>query len=659
MMAPAVVKVAALLARLPLFFSAQRPDPQRQRWEVPTLFVCIAVGAFLRFWGVGSWGLEYDEETMAMPAMHILEDGIPLLPSGMFYARGIAQLYMMAASVRLFGASEFALRLPSVLCGIAVIAIAYPFGRRFLGSVANLCFVAAVALLPGLIADSQEARMYIFMVACLAAFAVFVFRWEASGRQVDLLTAVILAIVGLQFHVLTIFGAFLLYFPALRLGDARKFRQATMAFLLLLICYVLINGWIDHFYPPHSAGAENAPQMPTHMAGFDSVRGAPIVAPVALFASAMLAWVGARGVISRSAAHAVGVLLFLGLSAQALFAWHLGLLLLTAAIVLAMRAGCRAVHWRLTGFLLVSVVILVVQIQLLRAEGVVSARKLLGALVGEPSVWPMLRFSTYSPVALALVGSGLVHAAWCLMRKKLVADVWLFAFLTVWLPLFLIGFFSWDVEPRYGEFALLPALICAFAVAQRIAMALVERARTRAVRTWGVTAIATISITAVVDPLAVARVVNAGYAIHPDHKGAAEYIRSLSLGPNDVLLAEDVNQQTYYLGRVDYWLISPGVAAAFDETVQGKARDIYTHTPVMDSAACLRALLDNPSRGAVYVIGSGENQEDGRLQMRGAELDALLKSSRFEVVFNGRDKQTRVWKATASIESPGHPVQSK
>ena len=83
------------------------------------LFAIISVGAWLRFWGLANVGLHGDEETMALAVMSIVRDGAPILPSGMFYPRGMTQLYLMAGSVQLFGESEWAFRLPSVLCGVA------------------------------------------------------------------------------------------------------------------------------------------------------------------------------------------------------------------------------------------------------------------------------------------------------------------------------------------------------------------------------------------------------------------------------------------------------------------------------------------------------------------------------------------------------------
>ena len=71
------------------------------------LVIILSVGTFLRFWGLGNVGLHGDEETMAMPAMSILESGQPLLPSGMFYPRALLNIYLMSGSVWMFGESEW------------------------------------------------------------------------------------------------------------------------------------------------------------------------------------------------------------------------------------------------------------------------------------------------------------------------------------------------------------------------------------------------------------------------------------------------------------------------------------------------------------------------------------------------------------------------
>jgi hypothetical protein len=130
---------------------------------------------------------------------------------------------------------------------------------------------------------------------------------------------------------------------------------------------------------------------------------------------------------------------------------------------------------------------------------------------------------------------------------------------------------------------------------------------------------------------------------HPDHKGAALFMRTQQLRPDDVILAEDVLQQTYYLGQVDYWLISRKVARRYVERVDGEIRDFYTGTRVIDSGAALEQLLNSYSDRRIFVIGSGENTSDGRRAMRGFGIAEVLASDRFEVLYVGSDGFTKVW----------------
>ncbi|HEY0340426.1 MAG TPA: glycosyltransferase family 39 protein, partial [Steroidobacteraceae bacterium] len=96
------------------------------------LALIVLAGTVVRFWGLGAVGLHGDEKTMALQVMNLVEHGAPLMPSGMFYPRAVAQLYLMAGSVLAFGQSEWVLRLPSVLCGVLLIVLTWKVGQRFL-----------------------------------------------------------------------------------------------------------------------------------------------------------------------------------------------------------------------------------------------------------------------------------------------------------------------------------------------------------------------------------------------------------------------------------------------------------------------------------------------------------------------------------------------
>jgi hypothetical protein len=88
--------------------------------------------------------------------------------------------------------------------------------------------------------------------------------------------------------------------------------------------------------------------------------------------------------------------------------------------------------------------------------------------------------------------------------------------------------------------------------------------------------------------------------------------------------------------------------------VDGKIRDFYTGAGVISDAKMLEELLQRERGHRVFVIGSGENQSDKRRGMRG-DMDAVLRSSQFEVIYEGRDRLTKVWRATGAATLPPAP----
>jgi hypothetical protein len=274
-------------------------------------------------------------------------------------------------------------------------------------------------------------------------------------------------------------------------------------------------------------------------------------------------------------------------------------------------------------------------------------------MLGWPSVWPFFSIAQYSMVASLLAAAGVAVALWRIARRQVVPDHLLLFVLAVWIPLLMIGCMRWMIPPRYAEAQVMPLLLCGFASAQWLCGLLAQTVAPESAALPAHTGALTAALAGilVVSPARLAATVDSGYANHPDHKGAADYIRSLHLGPHDVLVAEDVLQQTYYLGHVDYWLLNRHVAASYVRDVNGERRDFYTNTPLLGTGQELERLLDDPHRGALYVIGSGEDQSDGRALMRGMGISQVLKSPRFHIVYHGRDGLTDVWRVDPPLRS--------
>jgi 4-amino-4-deoxy-L-arabinose transferase-like glycosyltransferase len=634
------VEVAAMLARL------VRPTLPLQA-SVAThriaLFAIMCVGAVLRFWGLGNVGLHGDEETMAMAMLGILRHGEPILPSGMFYPRGLSELYLMAASVSIFGESEWAFRLPSAVCGVLLIPLTYLAGRRYLRPTWNLALAACVATLPEFIIYAQTARMYGFLLAAIAACMACLNLWERDGKLRWLFLASIALLIGIELHALAITAVLLFLMPGLAKGDSRTLLHGLIAVVLLMLGFALINHWVEAQYPEppadYAAGLGAMPgerEQTSHSFSLAMQAAFAIAALIVAFLAVRIN----RAIGTRPAAVGAVALMTAGVVAQFFLYYHLAALLIVTGIVVARRFGGKAVWSRVGLFIAGSGLIAVAHVALLKSSAG-SMMKLVGLLVGQPSIWPYYKIMEFSKVAALLAVACLAWGVVKLAVGKRVPDYWVMMLLGVWIPMFMIGLFLWNVPSRYTAASILPLLIAAFAFVQHGADKLALRVDRRS-QGWlhGTLALAVTAL--MVNPVAMAHIVNSGYEMNPDHKGAAEFMRQQNLQPDDVLIAEDVLQQTYYLGKVDYWLMTRNFARKFVVRVDGEIRDFYTGTAVVSDASMLEEILRAHPRDRIFVIGSGENQEDQRKSMRG-DMDPVLNSDRFKPIFLGRDGFTRVW----------------
>ncbi len=632
-----------------LFHPAPVPDAplRRERWIV---FGILLLAAAVRFWQLGSFSFHKpDEDTTALAAVHILQDGTPRFPSGMFYARAIVQSYLIGGSFMLFGVSEWAARLPSALCGILVVWLAWLVSRRFLDYPWRIALTLCVALLPVMIADSQEARMYGFMVATLLGATWQVFRWEETARIRHLLYAVLWLLFAIQFQTLALLGAAVLLFPGLARGDTVRFLQGAGALLVTGLGYLLIAGWVSSFYP-ELARAEYFPDWtdPLREGPEAQQRGAamPLSAPVLLVLGALLLGAVALAVLATRRMSAmrgwVLALVLLAASLQVATQYHLAAIFWAAASVLAWRHGVWRGAW--VALLAAAAAVVAAHLAVLVAGGI-APRQAVGLITGWPSLWPMLQVAQYSWVAAALVAIGVVVALARLAQGRAIHEIWIYFALTAWGPLLVVGLNAWYVPPRYVEFALAPMLLTAFVVAAALVSRLPRRqAAGPAARPWLVALpVALLAI----NPAASWTAVAVGER-DADHRAAAQFLKSLPLRPDDIIIAEEVLMQNYYLGRTDYWLASRQVAGQFVVKRDGRFVEQYTHSQFVDSVEALeRVIAQATAEGRrVFIIGTSE-RGSSPLYNRGAEVDALLGSGRLRVIYQGEDGAL-IWQAGAA-----------
>ena len=81
----------------------------------------------------------------ALGARYILTEGKPIFP---IYTRAMGYTYIVTLSYKIFGISEFAGRLPSLIFMLTFLATSGYFVRRFFGTFPALLFLLVLALSP-------------------------------------------------------------------------------------------------------------------------------------------------------------------------------------------------------------------------------------------------------------------------------------------------------------------------------------------------------------------------------------------------------------------------------------------------------------------------------------------------------------------------------
>lgn len=230
------------------------------------------------------------------------------------------------------------------------------------------------------------------------------------------------------------------------------------------------------------------------------------------------------------------------------------------------------------------------------------------------------------------------------VRGYAIPDHILLVLIGVWAPIFLIGFFDDHIPLRYVVGFVPLFILAVFAGLHAIVNQYLQLLTKKPLLT---PVILLPVLLALIRPSELWYNVNAEYSDFShlggddrgaDHKGAADFIKSVKLEPTDIVIAEDIIQQTYYLGKVDYYLKS---FSRFTYTTGGVYADIYTGTPHIGNATMLQEVIDRKDRGAIYVIGSAETSGDPNYYLGSAMLRVLERSDP-EVVYEGRDGKTKV-----------------
>jgi uncharacterized membrane protein len=125
------------------------------------IFLILLVGAIMRLWGIGSDFSFSNDELSALTRLQFdsFSELIQLgITEGDMHPAGV-QLFLYFWT-KVFGISQFAVRLPFVICGIASLYLVYRIGKMWFNANAGLIAAAILCTLEYTILYSQIARPY-------------------------------------------------------------------------------------------------------------------------------------------------------------------------------------------------------------------------------------------------------------------------------------------------------------------------------------------------------------------------------------------------------------------------------------------------------------------------------------------------------------------
>jgi hypothetical protein len=134
------------------------------------LAAIVAVGMILRLIYLLRIYPFIDEYNTMLAIKMILDKGVPLMPSGLFYNHGILFSYIGALFAAVLGFGQTVARLPSLVFSLPAILVLYYAGQRWFSTHVGLSAALLLALCPEAIEWGGRARMYaLWQLMTLAA----------------------------------------------------------------------------------------------------------------------------------------------------------------------------------------------------------------------------------------------------------------------------------------------------------------------------------------------------------------------------------------------------------------------------------------------------------------------------------------------------------
>ena len=659
------------------------------------LLIVAALAVYMRFHCLGCLGFRWDEDLTALAVKALLEFGIPELPSGMIYTRFLPFQYVIAASVDVFGFSEFSMRLPSVVFGLALIPLAFLVIRQVFDRKTAMLVAVGIALSFTQVEMARTARMYapFFVVFLIAAYSIY----HAYYRDIERVFSpwpILLSLAAISIHQLAYsLALFLLLAIPLR----PTFKRGASLFVqagIIGVAFLAARELQDHFFyrARRLFETEPAADATAGSGGFIESVLAQISLPdlslltsflstsevrtwgfIVIGITAALAWWTFRQLKSRPTIEQICGLLTVVLAGLHQF----NLVVIVLALQLVSCGGIPGLHnpaWRRSlvacaalFFLWLAVIgVAATSSALPPVIGEEGTRQLIRRLVDYPNYRLFWSFALSYPLLSPALALGTL---WGIDRVsgKSIDPAALFTVGGFWAVLFVNGILTTKFEfLRYNlHVEVLFLAICAVGILELPAM--YQRFRDSGKTEYGDGAARKLTIAALlvlvvgVNPLAalldshrnyredgaVFRMLKLDY--YPDFKSPADYVRQ-NTASDDQIFVIDPREYWNYIGRVDYWIYSDNYQSQ-SYVVDGQHYDMYVGVPVLTDQASVIAALRAAGTGDAWLLYS--NRRLARTRWLSPDLKQLFRDLQSQTVYEGRDGDTIVIRI-----GPDHPLRA-
>lgn len=205
-----------------------------------------AIGFALRLYSLASESLWYDE----LLQVNLALADIPSLLYRLPFHTALPLDYLISHYWIFGGKSDAWVRIPAVVAGTLTLPLAFQLGRRLLGDLPGLLFMALLAYAPFHVHYSQEVRPYALGLLGITLADYLLWRIRATGEWHYLLPlqGAVLIFALSHYFALSIFGPFLIFLVLDVLFNAARQNslKALMALLItgfVALLVLLALGW--------------------------------------------------------------------------------------------------------------------------------------------------------------------------------------------------------------------------------------------------------------------------------------------------------------------------------------------------------------------------------------------------------------------------------